>query len=107
MRSPFLHITQKRVPNPTAHSKKDATLSPEIPTNQRSNAPLKKKEPGRLYRALSHLRDGVIYIVASNNAITDINLIKIFNDGPDVSLNGSPMVSPTTAALCASDPFPP
>ena len=31
--------------------------------------------------------------------IIDINLIKIFNAGPDVSLNGSPTVSPTTASL--------
>jgi hypothetical protein len=30
---------------------------------------------------------------------TDISLIKIFNEGPDVSLKGSPTVSPTTAAL--------
>ena len=36
-----------------------------------------------------------------------INLIRIFMDGPEVSLNGSPTVSPTTAALCASLPFPP
>jgi hypothetical protein len=28
-----------------------------------------------------------------------INLIKIFNAGPEVSFNGSPTVSPTTAAL--------
>ena len=28
-------------------------------------------------------------------------------DGPVVSLNGSPTVSPTTAALWQSDPFPP
>jgi hypothetical protein len=28
-----------------------------------------------------------------------INLIKIFKAGPDVSFNGSPTVSPTTAAL--------
>ena len=27
-----------------------------------------------------------------------INFINIFNEGPDVSLNGSPTVSPTTAA---------
>ena len=33
----------------------------------------------------------------------DINLIKIFIDGPDVSLNGSPTVSPVTEALCGSD----
>ena len=29
----------------------------------------------------------------------DINFIKIFNDGPAVSLKGSPTVSPTTLAL--------
>ena len=29
----------------------------------------------------------------------ETGIIKIFNDGPEVSLNGSPTVSPTTAAL--------
>src|ERR1700742_1347171 len=33
----------------------------------------------------------------------DINLIRIFIDGPEVSLNGSPTVSPVTDALCGSD----
>src|ERR1700739_1985462 len=32
-----------------------------------------------------------------------INLINMFIDGPDVSLNGSPTVSPVTEALCGSD----
>ena len=36
-----------------------------------------------------------------------ITLIRIFIDGPEVSLNGSPTVSPTTVAACVSDPFPP
>ena len=36
-----------------------------------------------------------------------MSLIKIFNAGPDVSLNGSPTVSPTTAAEWESDPLPP
>ena len=31
-----------------------------------------------------------------------ISLIKIFRLGPEVSLNGSPTVSPTTVALCTS-----
>ena len=35
-----------------------------------------------------------------------INLIKIFKLGPLVSFKGSPMVSPITAALCSSLPFP-
>ena len=34
-----------------------------------------------------------------------ISLTKIFKAGPDVSFNGSPTVSPTTAALWISDPF--
>ena len=36
-----------------------------------------------------------------------ITLIRMFIAGPEVSLNGSPTVSPTTAALCASQPLPP
>ena len=32
---------------------------------------------------------------------------KILIEGPEVSLKGSPTVSPTTAALCVSEPFPP
>ena len=36
-----------------------------------------------------------------------ISLIKIFNEGPDVSLNGSPTVSPTTVALWLAEPLPP
>ena len=34
-----------------------------------------------------------------------VSLINIFIEGPEVSLNGSPTVSPVTAALCASEPF--
>jgi len=34
-----------------------------------------------------------------------INLTRIFKAGPDVSFNGSPTVSPMTAALCSSEPF--
>jgi len=44
---------------------------------------------------------------ANNNEMTDINLSMILSDGPAVSFIGSPVVSPTTAALWASDPFPP
>ena len=33
------------------------------------------------------------------SAIIDISLIRMLMDGPEVSLNGSPTVSPTTAAL--------
>ena len=35
------------------------------------------------------------------------NLSRMFNEGPEVSLKGSPTVSPTTADLCASEPLPP
>ena len=37
----------------------------------------------------------------------DMSLIRMFSDGPEVSLNGSPTVSPTTVALWASEPLPP
>ena len=36
-----------------------------------------------------------------------MTLISGLRAGPAVSLNGSPTVSPITAALCASDPLPP
>ena len=41
------------------------------------------------------------------NAIIDINLIKISIAGPAVSFNGSPTVSPVTAAWWVSEPLPP
>lgn len=31
--------------------------------------------------------------------------MRMLSDGPEVSLSGSPTVSPTTAALCSSVPF--
>jgi len=34
-----------------------------------------------------------------------INFIKILSDGPEVSFNGSPTVSPMTVDLCSYDPF--
>jgi|GEM_PF-4163875 len=47
--------------------------------------------------------DGYIVSVYRSGAITKLTiamtLIKIFIDGPEVSLNGSPTVSPTTTAL--------
>jgi len=33
------------------------------------------------------------------------NLIRILREGPEVSFNGSPTVSPITAALCGFDFF--
>ena len=35
------------------------------------------------------------------------SLIRMFREGPEVSLKGSPTVSPTTAALWQSEPLPP
>jgi len=37
----------------------------------------------------------------------DMSFMSMLSDGPEVSLHGSPTVSPTTAALWASLPFPP
>src|ERR1044071_3032484 len=44
---------------------------------------------------------------ASTSVMVLRSLINTCRLGPAVSLNGSPTVSPTTAALCVSDPFPP
>ena len=47
--------------------------------------------------------------IAINGAITratiEVNLMRMFIDGPEVSLKGSPTVSPVTAALWGSLPF--
>ena len=40
-------------------------------------------------------------------ATMDISLTRMLRLGPDVSLKGSPTVSPTTVALCTSLPLPP
>ncbi len=44
---------------------------------------------------------------AKSEETKDITVISVLIEGPAVSLNGSPTVSPTTAALCASEPGPP
>ncbi len=44
---------------------------------------------------------------ATTTATMLISLIRMFREGPDVSLKGSPTVSPTTPALWQSEPFPP
>ncbi len=46
-------------------------------------------------------------IGANSEDTSDITVINVFSEGPAVSLKGSPTVSPTTPALCASDPGPP
>src|SRR4030042_5463158 len=43
---------------------------------------------------------------ASTSVTVLRSLTSTCNEGPAVSLKGSPTVSPTTAALCASVPFP-
>ena len=50
------------------------------------------------------------YLTMSPANTTDtiaMSLMRMFSEGPEVSLKGSPTVSPTTPALWASDPFPP
>ena len=50
---------------------------------------------------------GKLLVQQEPDASMLISLIRIFKLGPEVSLNGSPTVSPTTVALCASLPLPP
>ena len=44
---------------------------------------------------------------ANTSDSTAMSLMRMLSDGPDVSLRGSPMVSPITAALWGSDPLGP
>ena len=44
---------------------------------------------------------------ANTKDLTGMSLIRILSEGPEVSLRGSPIVSPTKAALWASDPLGP
>ena len=44
-------------------------------------------------------REYVIITVAKTTATTETSFIRMLSAGPEVSLNGSPTVSPTTAAL--------
>lgn len=44
---------------------------------------------------------------AKTSDSTAMSLMRMLRDGPDVSLRGSPTVSPITAALCASEPLGP
>lgn len=44
---------------------------------------------------------------ANTSDSTAMSLIRMLSDGPEVSLSGSPMVSPITAALCGSEPLGP
>lgn len=58
----------------------------------------------------SHLKNNPPWVAkkgANTNDSTAMSLIKMLSDGPDVSLRGSPIVSPITAALCGSEPFGP
>ncbi len=56
-----------------------------------------------------HVYSILKFITSAANTIETIDnsFIRIFIDGPEVSLKGSPTVSPTTAALCCSLPLPP
>ena len=60
------------------------------------------------YEAKGPTTETILAMTGANTRdTTAISLMRMFIDGPDVSLNGSPTVSPTTEALCASDPLPP
>ena len=60
-----------------------------------------------MYVLLLHIVSYALRTGARTSAIMDMSLMRIFNAGPDVSLNGSPTVSPVTAALWHSEPLPP
>lgn len=58
-------------------------------------------------RDFGYSRANIRIMGANTEATSDITVIIVFSEGPAVSLKGSPTVSPITAALWASEPFPP
>ena len=78
----------------------------KIPKRRREretlNITLKKGKFPNVFFAIFFLFLNIIIYTnngAITNATTDINFNNIFKDGPEVSLKGSPTVSPTTSAL--------
>ena len=91
---------------------------------QQTASPLSEK-PGEFFRQAQKARwqtaNGLFHIwiystfmrlnamirPANTMETVEQSLMRMFRDGPEVSLNGSPTVSPTTAALCWGLPLPP
>src|SRR3989338_875149 len=63
------------------------------------------KARGALYAHPIH--PVAVYRLAVRTDMIAISFTRMLRAGPEVSLNGSPTVSPTTAALCGSLPLPP
>lgn len=57
--------------------------------------------PGQFVEVKGYCPIPKIYGAITSETI-DISLIRMFIDGPEVSLKGSPTVSPVTDALCGS-----
>ena len=66
----------------------------EIPSSHLADDPSANISVHQWFLSGRYRRKGAI-----TSATTDISLSRMFSDGPEVSLNGSPTVSPTTAAL--------
>ena len=66
------------------------------------NITLMKGKFPNVFFAIFFLSLYIFYVTSSGaitRATTEINFSRMFSDGPEVSLKGSPTVSPTTAAL--------
>lgn len=105
-RSPSQHGHRHRPsrhPQRPPHPQSLSQVTPHTPSGAGHPKGTLRRSPPQPYPKIEH----VIVNPAITTDTIDINFIKIFNDGPDVSLNGSPTVSPTTADLWHSPPLPP
>ena len=86
----WIDVSKKKLKTPSSKRERE-TL----------NKTLKKGKFPNVFFAIFFLSLNIFYTNngASTKATTDISFSKILSDGPDVSLKGSPTVSPTTAAL--------
>ncbi len=85
----------------------DSSPNPPLLRFEKSTAPISTtRHTPAITKRTSSLRR--LMIAGSTSSDTRfITLMSGLSAGPAVSLNGSPTVSPITAALCASEPLPP
>ena len=76
-------------------------------SNRKNRLGLEAGFSKRSLRATRYSRCTATVTPATTIATMLMSLMRMFRLGPDVSLNGSPTVSPMTAALWAGEPLPP
>ena len=82
---------------------------PSVLRDDHTTAPMSTRAaaPAMTQRTASSSTSSEMIAGSMSSETRFITLISGLSAGPAVSLNGSPTVSPMTAALCGSEPLPP